>query len=180
VDIDLARGEQHKASFLAINPVGKIPALRFPDGELMTQSAAILLAVAEAYPDAGLVPPPGHPERRQALRWLVHLAAEIYPLIELADYPLRFAPPETSEIGVRSLIRKRLRERWQVVESGILGEGSFLASGFSALDLAVAVISSWSVGAEWRACHCPRVDAIARSVSVRPRVAPVWARHFGG
>ena len=93
VDLDLTKDEQRGDRYLQINPAGKIPALRFPDGELMTQSAAILLALDEAHPAAGLMPPPASPDRRSALRWLIYVAAEIYPLVEMSDYPHRFAPP---------------------------------------------------------------------------------------
>ena len=178
VDLDLTKDEQRSARFLQINPAGKIPALRFPDGELMTQSAAILLALDEAHPAAGLMPAPGSPDRRSALRWLIYVAAEIYPLVEMSDYPHRFAPPETSDIGMRSSVRARLRERWRAVEKGVAGTGSFLASGFSAVDLAIAIISRWEVGERWLAKETPHVEAIAKAVSSRPRIAPVWHRHF--
>ncbi|MDQ0474860.1 glutathione S-transferase family protein [Labrys wisconsinensis] len=178
IDLDLTKDEHRSEAFLAINPSGKVPALRFPDGEVMTQSAAILLALDEAHPRARLMPAVGAVDRRFALRWAVHIAAEIYPLIEISDYPLRFAPPETSEVGMRSLVRRRIRERWLLMERQAAGEGSFLLSGFSAIDLAVAVISDWAVGPEWRCKECPKLDAIAKAVARREKIAPIWRRHF--
>lgn len=178
VDIDLTRDEQRRDEFLAINPSGKVPALRFPDGEMMTESAAILLALAEAHPQATLMPPPGEPDRRMALRALIHIASELYPLIEIADYPTRFAPPETFEVGVRSVVRKRLRERWLVLEREAAGGTSYLLRGFSAIDLAIAIISDWEIGRDWRAKECPKLDTIAKSVATRPALAEVCRRHF--
>lgn len=179
IDIDLTKDEQHDAQYLAINPLGKIPALRFGDGTTIVQSAAILLALSEAHPQAGLMPAPDAPDRRHALRWLIHVAAEIYPLIELYDYPLRFAPPETHETAMRSRVRQRIRERWQLVEQAASAEGSFLLSGFSAIDLAIATISNWAIGNEWRARECPKLTRITETVSRRPAIAPIWRRHFG-
>jgi GST-like protein len=153
--------------------------LRFPDGSVMTESAAILLALDEAHPDARLMPPLGSPERRSALRWLLFIATEIYPLIEMSDYPHRFAPPETSDVGLRSVVRTRLRERWRAVDQAACGEGSFLSTGFSAIDLSVAVISRWEVGDEWRAKEGRNLDAITRAVGERPSISRVWHRHFG-
>lgn len=178
VDLDLTKDEQHDAAFMAINPSGKVPALRFPDGEVVVQSAAILIALAEEHPDAGLLPPMGAPDRRYALRWLIHVAAEIYPLIELYDYPLRFAPPETSDTAMRSQVRRRIRERWQLVERACADHGSFLISGFSAIDLAIAVISGWSIGEEWRAKECPKITRVVETVGTRQSIASVWNRHF--
>jgi len=178
VDIDLTNDEQHHAQYLAINPLGKIPALRFEDGTTIVQSAAILLALSEEHPEAHLMPAIDAPDRRHALRWLIHVAAEIYPLIEVYDYPLRFAPPETSDTAMRSRVRHRIRERWLFVEQAACAEGSFLLSGFSAIDLAIAVISNWAIGGEWRSKECPKLTRIAETVSRRPAVAPVWHRHY--
>ncbi|GLS23729.1 glutathione S-transferase [Labrys miyagiensis] len=179
IDIDLTKDEQHHAQYLAINPLGKIPALRFEDGTTIVQSAAILMALAEAHPQAHLLPALGAPDRRHALRWLIHVAAEIYPLIEVYDYPLRFAPPETAETAMRSRVRHRIRERWLLVEQAASSEGSFLLSGFSAIDLAIAAISNWAIGAEWRGKECPKLTRITENVANRPLVAPIWRRHFG-
>lgn len=179
VDLDLDKDEHRTLDYLKVNPSGKVPALAFPDGGVMTESAAILIALDEVFPAARLLPPIASRERRDAMRWLVYVATTIYPLIEMSDYPHRFAPPETSEVGMRSLVRTRLRERWRVVEQAADGAEYFLPSGFSAVDLAVAVISRWEVGDAWRAKQGPRLDAIARAVAARPRIAPVWHRHFG-
>jgi glutathione S-transferase len=179
IDLDLTRDEHRAADYRQVSPLCKIPALRFPDGSVMTESAAILLALDEAHPDALLMPPRAGGERRSALRWLLYIAAEIYPLIEMSDYPHRFAPPETSDVGMRSVVRTRLRERWRAVEEAAGGGGSFLPTGFSAVDLSVAVISRWEVGDEWRAKEGRKLDAIARAVAERPSIAPVWRRHFG-
>jgi GST-like protein len=177
IDLDLKKARP--ASYLAINPTGKIPALHFPDGLLMTQSSAILLALAEAHPDAGLMPPPGHADRRKALRWLTFIVAEIYPLVEMEDYPLRFVPANTNIDAMRAQITDRLRERWRMVEAESAGQGSFLPSGFSTIDLMIAMVSSWIIGDDWRRGECPRLEAIAATVQARPLSGAVWRRHKG-
>jgi glutathione S-transferase len=172
------KDEHHKPDYLALNPSGKIPALRFPDGALMTQSAAILIALDETHPEARLLPRPGEPQRRASLRWLIHIVTEVYPLVEMSDYPFRFAPPETSEVGMRSLVRTRIRERWRLVEKEAAPEGTFLLGRFSAIDLALAVLTQWMIGPDWLRKECPKLDLIARATAARPKVAPIWQRHF--
>lgn len=178
VDIDIKADEQLGEAYRAVNPVGKVPALKWPDGEVMTQSAAILIALGERYPETRLMPTAEDPDRHHALRWLVHLATEIYPLIEIFDYPDRFVPPDVVDVAVRSRIRSRLRERWQMVESAAASPTSFLLAGFSALDLAIAVMSRWDIGPEWRAKECPKLDGIALAIATRPRIERIWQRHF--
>lgn len=179
-DVSIAGERQRGTEYLAVNPSGKVPALRWPDGTLMVQSGAILLALAEAHPEAGLLPAPGAPGRREALRWLLHLMAEIYPLIELHDYPARFVPEPRDDEAVRAVVQERRRERWRMAEAASAPDGSFLASGFSALDLALTVMGRWDNHEGWRDRHCPKLSAIDAAVERRAATASVWRRHFEG
>ena len=90
--VSLEKNEQKEPAFLAINPSGKIPALKLPEGEILTESAAILLTIADHFPNARLLPPQASAARAQAYRWLAFMASEIYPMVEITDYPERFAP----------------------------------------------------------------------------------------
>jgi hypothetical protein len=59
----------------------------------------------------------------------------------------------------------------------------FLACGFSILDIYVSMFTRWrgSIGREWLAeGHIPKIEATTAALSVRPAIAPVWARHFEG
>src|SRR5579863_4920756 len=56
-------------AYLAINPMGKVPALRHGD-TVVTETAAICAYLADAFPAAGLAPPHGHPLRGPYYRWL--------------------------------------------------------------------------------------------------------------
>ena len=72
---DITIGAQKKLEYLAINPMGKVPALK--DGEAtLAEAAAICAYVAERYPEAKLAPPLGDPLRAKFLYWLFfHRAA---------------------------------------------------------------------------------------------------------
>jgi glutathione S-transferase len=66
---DISTGAQKTLEFLAVNPMGKVPALL--DGEAtLAEQAAICAYVAERYPEAKLAPPPGDPLRAKYLYWL--------------------------------------------------------------------------------------------------------------
>jgi glutathione S-transferase len=62
-------GAMKTAAYLAINPMGKVPALRHGD-TVVTESAAICAYLADAFPSAGLAPPAGDPLRGPYYRWL--------------------------------------------------------------------------------------------------------------
>ncbi|MDE2498415.1 MAG: glutathione S-transferase, partial [Xanthomonadaceae bacterium] len=55
VTLDLQRNEQRSDDYLAINPMGKVPAIRH-EGVLITEQPAILMYLAELYPEKGLAP----------------------------------------------------------------------------------------------------------------------------
>ncbi|MDR7271345.1 glutathione S-transferase [Pelomonas saccharophila] len=68
--LDLPRQQQREPAYLAVNPMGKVPAL-LHDDVLVTEQAAIYQYLAELYPERGLVPPVGDPLRGAFLRWMV-------------------------------------------------------------------------------------------------------------
>ncbi len=81
---DLSKGEHKAPEYLAINPMGKVPALR--DGEAtLAEAAAICAYVAERYPQARLAPPIGDPLRAKYLYWLFFSPGCIEPaMVQLA------------------------------------------------------------------------------------------------
>ena len=178
--ISLERNEQRSPEFLAINPSGKMPAVRLPEGQILTESLAILLTLADHFPNARLLPPQASPERGAAYRWLAFMASEIYPMVEISDYPERFSPKGEQSDALRQKARERIRDRLLIVERQVAGPW-FLPGGFSILDIYAAMFSRWrgSIGKDWlEAGHIPNLLALAAAVSDRRRIAPVWQRHF--
>ena len=178
--ISLEKNEQRSPEFLAINPSGKMPAVRLPEGQILTESLAILLTVADHFPNARLLPPQASPNRGVAYRWLAFMAAEIYPMVEISDYPERFAPEGEQAEALRQKARARIRDRLVIVERQVAGPW-FLPSGFSILDIYAAMFSRWrgSIGRDWPVDqNIPNLLALAAAVSERKRIAPVWERHF--
>src|SRR5215510_9313541 len=72
-----------------VNPLRQVPALVLPSGEVMTESAAILIYLADLYPQARLAPRLNDPKRAQYLRWMTYVSAAIYALVWIVDDPTR-------------------------------------------------------------------------------------------
>src|SRR3954471_14909912 len=82
--IDLSAGAQKRAEYLAINPMGKVPALQDGDATI-AESAAVCAYVAERCPEAGLAPPLGDPARAKYLYWLFFAPGCIEPaMVQIA------------------------------------------------------------------------------------------------
>ena len=76
--MNLRRGEQHAADFLAVNPLGKVPTI-VHDGAVVTEQTAIYQYLAEIFPERALAPLPGDPLRGAYLRWLAFYGASFEP-----------------------------------------------------------------------------------------------------
>ena len=176
--VSLEKNEQKSPEYLALNPSGKMPALKLPSGEIVTESAAILLTIADRFPQAGLIPPHATFARAAAYRWIAFMASEIYPMVEIVDYPDRFAPAGAEAEALKARAIARIRERMLLVEAAIAGPW-LLAHEFCAADIYAAMFSRWSVGKDWRGKHLPKLNALVEKLAARPRIAPVWQKHFG-
>lgn len=178
-EVDIRSSQQRDAAYAARNPQRKIPALTMANGETLTESVAILLTLDQHHREAKLMAPPRSREHAQALRWLMFVATEIYPIVEINDYPERFAPEPAEGAGsVREIARRIWRERWGIVEDHISGDPYLLDRGFCLSDLYIAVVSRWAQQDDWRPAHIPKVERLTAAVAERPACAPVWARHF--
>ena len=82
------------AAYLAINPMGKVPALRHGD-TVVTETAAICAYLADVFPEAGLAPPPGDPLRGPYYRWLFFAAGPVEAAA--SNRMLGFAVPQERE-----------------------------------------------------------------------------------
>ena len=74
--LNMKAGEQRGAAYLAVNPMGKVPALRHGDA-VITELVAVYLYLADLFPKAGLAPQIGDPLRGPYLRWMVFYAAVV-------------------------------------------------------------------------------------------------------
>src|SRR5581483_5500245 len=116
-------------AYLAINPMGKVPALRHGDS-VVTECAAICAYLADAFPAAGLAPPPGDRLRGPYYRWLFFAAG---PIEQAAfNRALGFVVPPDKEpmigYGRYDLVLDTLE--------GAVSQGEYLVgSRFSAADV---------------------------------------------
>lgn len=91
--INLKAGEQRQPAYLAVNPMGKVPAI-IDRGQLVTETVAIFLHLADRFPAAGLAPDLADPLRGPYLRWMVYYAAAFEPAI--IDRANQHAPSQPS------------------------------------------------------------------------------------
>ena len=78
--LDNKRNEQRQPDYLAINPMGKVPAI-VQRGQLVTETVAIFIHLADEFPKTRLAPAIGDPLRGPYLRWMAYYAACFEPAV---------------------------------------------------------------------------------------------------
>jgi glutathione S-transferase len=84
--LNLQAGDNMKPGYLAVNPMGKVPALDH-DGVIVTESAAICTYLADAFPKAGLNVPVGDKRRGPYLKWLFFGPSCVEPAVADRAFP---------------------------------------------------------------------------------------------
>ena len=177
-EVDYEQGSPTRERLLAVNPLGQVPALVLPGGEVLTQSLAILHYVDDLAPQVGLVPPKGDAARTRFLRWSTFIVAALYPTWTYGDEPSRWVPAAGGAKQLRESTDAHRKALWAQVEAAA-GAPYFLGERFSAIDLYIAVMTRWRPGGKWFEAHTPKLVAIAQKTSATPGVADVMRRNFG-
>ena len=173
---DLFKSPDARQRLEKVNPLAQVPTLVMPNGEIMSESAAITLLLADIVGTDSLVPAPGAPERGKFLRWLVFLVANIYPTFTYADDPSRFVSVNAARDPFRAATDAYAQRLWRQVETEA-GAPWFLGERMSALDLYLAVMTRWRPRRGWFEVETPKLFAIARRVDVLPQLADMWKRN---
>lgn len=160
------------------NPMRQIPTLVLPDGEVMTESAAILIYLADLDPAATLAPAPNAPQRRQFLRWMLYVSSAIYALHWVKPDVGRLGAPATAREAVVNAVHERIAFCWANMD-GQLNPGRYLLGDeLTVLDLYVAVVSRFGPWRERFEEVAPRMTPAMRRVDQDPRLAALWRERF--
>ena len=161
-----------------INPLRQVPALVLPSGEVMTESAAILMWLAEQHPEAHLAPAADDPARAAYLRWMVYIPAAIYSLYWIRDAPSRLAADAAGEGLIKQRTLERIAECWRLMDAQVSPGRYILGDELTVLDLYVAVVSRWGPRRKRFYEDAPKMADVVRCVDQDPRLTDFWARRF--
>ena len=170
--------EIRHAQFHEHNPMVQVPVLVTPQGERITESAAILIWLAEAHPQARLAPAAGDPRRAQFLRWMAFVASSIYAHYWVRDDPSRVAADNAAQAEVKAALNARIADNWGVMEAGLTPKTYLLGDEITVLDLYVAVVSRWTPRKALHETIAPRIGEVVRRVEADPRLADLFAERF--
>jgi glutathione S-transferase len=178
VEVTTKKGQHLSDEYRRINPRQQVPALQLPDGSVITEGPAILMHIADAFPSAGLAPPPGSPARGQLDRWLVYFAVNVYEGELRKLFAARYTDDPGGADGVKTAAHAYVDRHYLIFEGEIDPKPFVFGSALTILDIYVWMLSQW-MESDWLARNCPRIAALANAVKARPKIAPVHAANFG-
>ncbi|HEV7252729.1 MAG TPA: glutathione S-transferase family protein [Mesorhizobium sp.] len=162
---------------LALNPLGQVPVLVLPSGDVLTESAAILIYLADRHPDSAYAPAQNSPLRAKFLRWMVFMAANTYAAIIRLHAPARHTADSAGAEGVRRASSEDLSRQFAILAEE-LGEGPWLlGETYSALDPYLAMLIAWVEDVPGVFRRHPGLAAHFARVKARPAIGPIWRRH---
>ncbi|AWB20511.1 glutathione S-transferase family protein [Methylobacterium currus] len=148
-------------AYRTVNPLAKVPALRHR-GVTVTETAAICAYLADAFPEAGLAPAPGDPERGAYYRWLFFAAGPVEAAVTNKALGVEVSEERRRMVGYGSMA-----EVLDALEGAVSGR-EYLAGGrFSAADLYLGSHLMWGMqfgGIERR----PAYEAYVARLAARP------------
>lgn len=132
-----------QAEFLAVSPLGQVPALVLPDGRSMTESAAISILVADLYPEAGLSPAIASPARSDFLRWMLFMSSALYPALLRYFYADRYTTVPSGVEAVRAAALLETDRCFAIVEKALDGRMWLAGDHMSIADVYLLMLAHW-------------------------------------
>ncbi|HWJ34413.1 MAG TPA: glutathione S-transferase family protein [Steroidobacteraceae bacterium] len=173
----IAKEASEVETFRKINPTGRVPALALPDGTLMFESAAILIHLSLAHPEAKLAPEPGTSQHALFLQWMTFLSANAYEAVLRIYYSARYS---TRGEGDAEPIREQATQEFlghldlisQSLRPYVLG------TRYTIADVYLYMLSTWfPAGTAELYARLPSLGAHAQLLALRPAVSKVETDH---
>jgi glutathione S-transferase len=169
VRLDVSKGETRGPTHLERHPQGHVPVLE-DGGARIFESAAICLHLADRFPDKGLAPPLGTPERALLYQWLFFAVTELEPPLSALSAQRRKPEPER-DAALMEAARAQFAGAARALEPALGTSGWLVGGAFTVADVLVGSMLVWAKA--MGACQdLPSLDAYV----TRLRERPAWQR----
>nr|WP_255418842.1 glutathione S-transferase family protein [Moritella sp. Urea-trap-13] len=163
VEIDLAKQMQRTPEYLAINPNGKVPTLQHR-GEVIYESAAILMYILDQHPDSGLAPALHSPQRGHYYQFLTWMSNTLQEAANRWAHPEHYITSDVSVGGDTDLSQvvdkatQDLNRCWSIIDDELGNKGPWLlGDNISGADFHLFMVAYWSRRYDSRAQDWPNL-----------------------
>lgn len=137
------RGKTREPEFLAINPAGKVPALIEEDGRVLTEAEAILLYLAEKFPEHQLGTSPTSEARYEMYKWLSYLTGDVHPAFYPYFLPQRYIADQHRYHAIREAAYQQIDACFQLLDRHMNDRTYMLEDRRTILDAYLFVFCRW-------------------------------------
>jgi glutathione S-transferase len=143
IRLDPRKGETRTPEYLALNPCGHVPTLVDGD-QVITESAAIAMHLADKFPEKGFAPPAGAPERAEYYQWILYAMATLeVPLATVFQHTVRLEESKRLPAAVE-LARAQFTREIAFAEQRLSGREFVVGGKMSAADVVLAAVLGWA------------------------------------
>lgn len=164
IEVDISEDTERDPEYLKLNPHGRIPTLVFDD-QVMIESAAISIYLADKHSQTQLSPPLDHPDRSRYLQWMVYLTNTLQEALLLKMYSSLYTDDPEGSAAVISRASSKLDTIMAFVDQSLgLTEGPFfLSSGLSTADIYLNMLGGWDPAIQVRILSSSTVANIPKN-----------------
>lgn len=175
IKVDLQSKEQKTAEYLKLNPNGVVPTLII-DGKAVYESPALVMHLADLYPEAGLAPAIGTLERAQFYQWMFNLVNPLQSAMRQWWYPGEASGEDNIEATQRA-VRERVENCWDRLDVHLAANGPYLLGDkISAADFMLTMLMRWTRNMPKPATEWPQLNALAIKMIARPSFKILYDR----
>ncbi|MGE0211307.1 MAG: glutathione S-transferase family protein [Parvibaculaceae bacterium] len=177
VHVDTKKNEQRKKSFLKLNPMAQVPVLTLPDGTVMTESAAMVIHLADMLAGGKLAPKPGSAKRATYLRWLTFMAVNPYTADLRYFYSDRYTTDPGGAEAVKAAALRDMEDQFAILDKAV-GQGMYLlGNSFSAADPYLLMLCTWHPDPAKLLAQRKNLGRLCQRVKARKAIAPLNEFH---
>jgi glutathione S-transferase len=156
-------------AYFALNPWGQVPTLE-DDDLVLTEAAAIMLHIAERFPEAGLAPPAGTRARSNLYRWLAYLSTDVQNAYMRWFYPERFTTHAGGAAAIRASAEATLRRHIDWIDGELAGRSWLVGDERTGGDIYLFMLTRWGRRQEPPAWDSPNLGPHYARMLERPGV----------
>ena len=177
VELSLERKQHQSPEYLKLNPNGRVPTLVVDGKDVIFESAAVCMYLADRHPAAGLAPAVDDPGRGLYLQWLTYMSNTLQPAYLHHYYADRYIsnPEHAPEVAEKA--REDLGVIWGRIDQAIGAGPYMLGERYSACDLYLLMLSTWQDALPGLYQRFPNVKRCVDHVLQRPAVIDLMRRN---
>ncbi len=178
IRVDFAAGEQMKPDYLAINPKGRVPSL-ITDQGILTETPAILLYLAQSYPDANLAPLSDVFQLARLQSFTSYLCSTVHVNHAHRRRGSRWATEESSFEDMRRKVTENMADCFALIQKEMFEGPWVMGDNYSVADPYLFTVGRWLEGDDVDIKDYPKIAEHSARMNERPAVQRALAEQTG-